>query len=231
MDDTIRPVAANKTAPTHWAKVWDIPTRLFHWILVLLVASAYVTARLGWIDWHFYVGYSILTLVAFRILWGFLGSDTSRFAGFVRGPAAAIAHLKHVARRQVEAEPGHNPAGAFMVLALLGLLLFQTVSGLFSNDGLFVEGPLAGLIAPDLSSRITGWHAFAFDLILIAVALHVAAILAYAVLLRQDLVRPMITGWRRLPAAAAAPQLAPAWRAGLLLLIAAAGVWTVVTFA
>lgn len=216
-----------KTGGRRWIKVWDAPTRLFHWTLVALVATAYVTARNGWIDWHFYAGYAILTLVAFRILWGLAGSETARFSSFVRSPRAAVSHLRHVLRREPEPDTGHNAAGAYMVLALLALLAFQTVTGLFSNDGLFTGGPLSALVSGEVSDRLTVLHGFSFDLILIAVALHVAAILAYAVLLRQDLVRPMVTGWKRLPAAIAAPRLAPAPLALVLLAVAAGLVFAV----
>ncbi|MFG1480675.1 cytochrome b/b6 domain-containing protein [Xanthobacter sp. V4C-4] len=234
MTDTLLRDATGSAAPKseratvrdwRWIKVWDAPTRLFHWSLVGLVATSYVTARNGWIDWHFYSGYAILALVAFRILWGLFGSETSRFASFVKAPGTAVAHLRHVLKRQGEPETGHNAAGAYMVLALLGLLLVQTVSGLFANDGLFTEGPLASLAGGALSDRLTVLHGLSFDLILIAVALHVAAILAYAVLLRQDLVRPMITGWKRLPTAIAAPRLASPRLALVLLALAAGGVF------
>lgn len=238
MTDTLlrdaRPGSAS-TSPTaetgkgRWTKVWDAPTRLFHWALVALVITSYVTARNGWIDWHFYAGYAILTLVLFRILWGIAGSQTARFASFVRGPGAAIAHLGHVLRRHSEPEVGHNAAGAFMVLGLLALLLFQTISGLFANDGLFTSGPLADLVSGAVSDQLTILHGYSFDLIMIAVALHVAAIFAYALLLRQDLVRPMITGWRRLPASIPAPRMAPVLLALGLLAVAAAGVYAIST--
>jgi len=219
--------AASGGPARRWIKVWDAPTRLFHWCVVALVAFSYVTARNGWIDWHFYSGYAILTLVAFRILWGLVGSETARFASFVRGPRAAIAHLVHLAKRQPQDETGHNAAGAYMVLALLALLLTQAVSGLFANDGLFTEGPLAPLVGGAVSDQLSKLHGFTFDLIMIAVALHVAAVLLYAVLVRQDLVRPMITGWKRLPASITAPQLAPVSLALGLVALAALAVFAV----
>lgn len=230
MDERAAPQARSSMdagAGRRWVKVWDGPTRLFHWSLVVLVATSYATARLGRIEWHFYSGYAILALVLFRIAWGLAGSETARFSSFLRGPKAALAHLRHVLRREAEDAPGHNAAGALMVMALLALLLFQATSGLFSNDGLFVEGPLAALVGEDWSGRISGWHAFAFNLILIAVAVHVAAVLLYAVLLRQDLIRPMITGWKRLPAGTPALRRAPLWRALLLCALAAGVVWGV----
>ncbi|MFS8038716.1 cytochrome b/b6 domain-containing protein [Xanthobacter sp. AM11] len=236
MDKRTPPEALNALPPQAgagrwWVKVWDAPTRLFHWSIVALVATSYATARLGRIDWHFYSGYAILALVLFRIAWGLAGSQTARFASFLRSPAAAVAHLRHALARQVPDEAGHNAAGGLMVAALLALLLLQAVSGLFSNDGLFVEGPLAHLAGPDLSERITILHGVVFNLILAAVAVHVAAVLLYALVLRQDLVRPMFTGWKRLPAGTSSPRLAPIWLAGLFAALAAAAVWALATFA
>lgn len=210
-----------------WVKVWDAPVRLFHWAIVALVCTSYATAKMGRIDWHFLSGYAILTLVLFRIAWGLAGSETARFSHFVRGPRAALGHLREVLGRQAPHEAGHNAAGGLMVALLLGLLLFQAGTGLFSNDGLMEEGPLAHLAEGAWSDRISGWHAFAFNLILAAVALHVAAVLAYAVVLRQDLVRPMVTGWKRLPATIPAPRMAPAARAIGLALAAAGAVWLI----
>ncbi|MGE4371648.1 MAG: cytochrome b/b6 domain-containing protein [Xanthobacter sp.] len=223
MDDKAQAAGSRR-----WVKVWDGPVRLFHWLLVALVVTAYISAETGKLDLHFMTGYAILTLVLFRILWGLVGSDTARFTQFIKSPAAAFAHLAHVLRRQPEDETGHNPAGAFMVVALLALLLFQTITGLFSNDGMFEEAPLAHLLGGGWSNTFTLMHGFSFDLIVIAVVAHVAAILLYAVLLRQDLVRPMVTGWKRLPQSFAAPHMAPIWLALAMLVIAAGIVWFVV---
>lgn len=208
---------------TRWVKVWDAPTRLFHWTLVALIVGAYVTAENGWIDWHFRCGYAVIALLLFRIAWGIAGSDTARFARFVKSPVAALAHLAHFTRREPDTEVGHNAAGGLMVLVMLALVAIQVGTGLFSTDGIFTDGPLAYLVGADLSERITGLHEFNFNLILAAVAAHVLAVLAYAVVKRHDLVRPMVTGMKRLPAAVAAPRMAPWWRA-LVLFTVAAGV-------
>ncbi|OYX89353.1 MAG: hydrogenase [Azorhizobium sp. 32-67-21] len=216
---------------TRWVKVWDAPTRLFHWSLVALIAGAWFTAENGWIDWHFRCGYAILALLLFRLVWGFVGSDTARFARFVKSPVAALAHLAHITKREPDTEIGHNAAGGLMVLAMLALILVQVGLGLFSTDGIFTDGPLAYLVGPDLSDRITGWHEFNFNLILAAVVLHVAAILTYAVLKRHDLVRPMVTGLKKLPAGLAAPRMAPLWLALLVFAVAAGGVYAFATLA
>ena len=216
---------------TRWVKVWDAPTRLFHWSLVALIAGAWFTAENGWIDWHFRCGYAILALLLFRLVWGFVGSDTARFARFVKSPVAALGHLAHITKREPDTEIGHNAAGGLMVLAMLALILVQVGLGLFSTDGIFTDGPLAYLVGPDLSDRITGWHEFNFNLILAAVVLHVAAILTYAVLKRHDLVRPMVTGLKKLPAGLAAPRMAPLWLALVVFAVAAGGVYAFATLA
>ncbi|WP_035713195.1 cytochrome b/b6 domain-containing protein [Azorhizobium doebereinerae] len=215
--------------PSRWVKVWDAPTRLFHWSLVLLVAGAYATAELGLIDWHFRVGYAILALLLFRLAWGFLGSDTARFARFLASPLEALRHLAHFTRRGPDTEIGHNAAGGWMVLVMLALLLFQAGSGLFSNDEVMAEGPLAKFVGSAWSDRISGWHVFNFNLILALVGLHVLAVLAYAAVKRHDLVRPMVTGMKRLPAGLPAPRMASAALAAGLFLAAAAIAWVIAT--
>lgn len=223
MDDTTRhdPRASRKVY------VWDAPTRLFHWSLVALIAFSYASARTGRIDWHFLSGYAVLTLLLFRIVWGIIGSDASRFAHFVRGPGDAVRYLVSIVSRREASKPGHNPAGGLMVLAMIGLLLVQAVTGLFSSDGLIVEGPLAGFVDGATSEALTSWHGFVFDLILVAIGLHVAAVLAYAVFARQNLVRPMIFGWMRLPQSIPAPRMASPVLAAAVLTGCAAIVWSI----
>lgn len=219
------------SAPVRWMKVWDAPTRLFHWALVLLVAGAYATIQLGWIDWHFRFGYAILALLLFRLAWGVVGSDTARFTRFLHNPLSALAHLRHFSRREPDTEIGHNAAGGWMVVLMLALLLFQAGSGLFSNDQTFSEGPLAKLVSGAWSDRISGWHVFNFNLVLGLIGLHVLAVIGYAVVKRHDLVRPMVTGMKRLPATLAAPRIAPIGLAAVLFAIAAGAVWALVTMA
>lgn len=227
MTDGVTHAPAADVPTGRTVKVWDVPTRLFHWSIVLLVAFSYATARLGWIDWHFRSGYAILALVLFRIVWGLVGSETARFSSFIRGPRDVLHHLFHVARGRAEAEAGHNAAGALMVMLLLSLLLFQTGTGLFSGDGIFVEGPLAQFVGGAMSETLTGWHGLGFDLILIAVIVHVAAVLFYGVFLKQNLVRPMITGRAWLPGLSKAPKLASPILALVVLAACAAAVWAI----
>jgi len=194
-------------------KVWDAPVRVFHWAIALLVGVSWICIHESWIELHFLSGYTILALLIFRVAWGVVGSDTARFARFLGSPAAVLRHLSHFRRREPDLEVGHNAAGGWMVLLMLLLLLTQAVSGLFANDDVMNEGPLAHVVGKSLSDRLSTLHAANFTLVEIAVILHVLAVLAYAVFKRQDLVRPMLTGRKRLPATIAPPCLKGPWTA------------------
>lgn len=212
--------------------VWDIPTRLFHWSLALLFFSAWVTAEIGdnLMDAHKLIGYAILALALFRWAWGFVGSSTSRFSDFVRGPKAAIAHIQEVKSGKPVPHTGHNPLGGWMVLALLLLLLVQAGTGLFANDDIMTEGPLKHLVSDDASSLLTGIHHLVFDGLLVLVGLHVAAILAYRFRLKENLVLPMLTGHKKLPSGSPKPRIASPWLALVLFLIATGTVAALVNF-
>ncbi len=192
-------------------KVWDGWVRLFHWSIVLLVIGQYVTVQLSLMEWHIRCGYLVLALLVFRLGWGLVGSDSARFARFLKSPLAALAHLRHLRRREPDTEIGHNAAGGWMVLVLLALLLAQVGSGLFASEepgeSYAAHGPFALRVADALSARLTALHGLGFNLLLGAIGLHVLAVLAYALLKRQDLVRPMVTGFKRLPPGLAAPRL------------------------
>lgn len=179
-------------------RVWDLPVRLFHWALVILMAVSYFSARAGgdWMQLHFWSGYSILTLLIFRIAWGFLGSTTARFANFVKGPAAAFGHLRELLGKTGPHDAGHNPLGAGMVVALILAVLAQVVTGLFASDsdtGL-VNGPLTKLAADKWIDKATAFHGFWINVLLILVVLHVLAVLVYLLWKRQNLARAMLTG-------------------------------------
>jgi len=178
-------------------RVWDLPTRLFHWALVVLIGLAWWTAETGRNSLHLWLGYGVLFLLLFRILWGFLGSSTSRFSAFVRGPRAVAEYIRNRFRWPLA---GHAPLGALSVIALLALLLVEVGTGLFAadEDGFF-SGPLAYLVSIGASDRMTGWHEELFDWLLILIGLHVAAILLYRLALGRNLVGPMITGKADLP--------------------------------
>ena len=182
--------------------VWDFPTRLFHWTLAVCTGTAFVTGFLGGngMDVHGKAGIAIAGLIAFRLAWGFVGSTYARFATFLRGPAAIRAYL-----RGQWWGIGHNPLGALSVLALLALLAFQVVTGLFGNDDIAFNGPLYALVDKAASDGFTGWHRRSIWLLLALVALHLAAIVWYAHAKKQKLVRSMLTGWQDSPPAAAEP--------------------------
>ena len=175
-------------------KVWDLPVRLFHWAIVLLILAAWVTQYLNQMDLHMWIGEWILTLLLFRIVWGFIGSDTARFTRFLRSPVAALRHLAHLRRREPDREIGHNAAGGWMVLVMLALIGVQAGTGLFSNDDGDTEGPLMHLVSKDQSDWLSHIHYLNFKAIEAVIVLHVLAIVVYAVLKRQNLVRPMVTG-------------------------------------
>jgi cytochrome b len=177
--------------------VWDLPVRVTHWALVLAVAGCWATHYAGveWFTWHRRLGYTVLVLVAFRIVWGFFGTRHARFASFVRGPRVLLAYL----RERGPATVGHNPLGALSVIALLALLLLQAATGLFANDEIMNMGPFYGWIAPELSNRITSLHRASSEWQLLLIGLHVAAVAFYVRVRRQPLVDAMITG--RKPAA------------------------------
>jgi cytochrome b len=164
----------------------------------------------------------MLALLIFRIVWGVIGSDTSRFARFVKNPVEGFRHLAHFGRREPDVEIGHNAAGGWMVLILLALLAAQVGTGLFSNDDGINTGPLAQFVAKPLSDQLSDWHGIIFNVLAVAMGLHVVVVIAYVALKGQNLVRPMITGKKRLPAATPAPRLASPILAAVVLLASAA---------
>lgn len=210
-------VPPSKSGTDRIVQVWDLPTRLFHWLTVVLVVAAYLTERMNWIDLHVRVGESLLVLVLFRLLWGGFGSETARFRSFVASPRAAFHHLRHLFRREADLQVGHNPAGGWMVLALLALLLIETLTGLYVYNDIADEGPLSEWVPASVANAISTLHAFVWDALMAAVALHVLAIVLYATVKGHNLLRPMLTGRKPLPADIPAPRPAPVLRACVAL--------------
>lgn len=180
------------TAAGRKIRVWDLPTRLFHWLLALSVAGAWYTGETGgtWLIWHGRLGFLIVGLVAFRLVWGFIGSTYARFASFFPTPAKIKAYLAGSWHGI-----GHNPLGALSVFGLLALVAFQVGTGLCAyNDDIGYEGPFHALIGSTVGDTATWLHHKAFKVLMILAALHVAAIAFYARLKKDNLVVPMITG-------------------------------------
>jgi cytochrome b len=206
-------------------KVWDLPTRVFHWALFLAVTVAILTGLQGgnWMSWHEWAGLTIIGLLAFRVIWGFLGSTYARFAQFFPTPGKVVAYL-----RGFWHEEGHNPLGALSVFALLLVLLFQAGSGLFANDDIAFEGPLYDLVTKATSNWLTGLHRQGLWVILALVSLHLLAVLYYTLVRKNNLVRPMITGWKPAPADGSRAKSARGgalWALLVALLVSALVVW------
>jgi cytochrome b len=215
------PTPSAPPGPARPVRVWDLPTRLFHWLAVLLVALAYVSQRMNWMQLHVRAGETLLALVLFRLLWGCLGSDTARFTRFMATPAAAWRHLRHLPRREPDEQVGHNAAGGWMVLFLLALLLVETLSGLYDYNDIADEGPLSEIVPAAVANAIAAIHEYGWDVLAAAVVLHVCAIAVYALLKGHNLLGPMVTGTKRLPATVRAPRRASLWLAALLLCFSA----------
>ena len=216
------PNALPQTVP-----VWDLPTRLFHWILVALMIVQWLTAESdGAMQYHVWGGYAILTLVLFRLIWGFAGSETARFSHFVRGPGAALDYVKALLRGETPLYLGHNPMGGWSILALLTLLLIQAGTGLFANDDITFDGPLSGWVSKSMSDWLTTVHKVNFNLLLLVIAAHISAVLFYLLVKRENLIHPMLSGRKQLPTkqAEAAPRMVSPWLGLAVLLVAAVAV-------
>lgn len=174
-------------------RLWDLPTRIFHWSLVLAMSAAVVSGQLGGnlIDWHGRIGLFVVGLIAFRLVWGLLGSTYARFLQFFPTPASLKAYLRGEWRGE-----GHNPLAALSVFGLLGLLTVQVATGLFANDDIAFTGPLFDLVDKRLSNRLTGLHHLLSNLLIALAALHVLAIAYYGRFKKEQLFKPMITGWK-----------------------------------
>ncbi len=182
------------------ALAWDGPTRLFKWTLVLLVFDGWLSNEVGgaYPAWHKWNGYAVLTLIVFRIMWGFVGGSTARFANFIALPGRAIAYLKAAASGRPQKYLGHNPLGGWMVMALMVFVGLQAVSGLFSadEDRLVIEGPFVKFVSDATVSFAAKWHHRIFDAIEIFVLLHVAANLFYTFVKKDPLIQGMATGYK-----------------------------------
>lgn len=176
--------------------VWDWPVRVMHWGLVVAVFGAWLTRELegDWFAWHVRCGYAVIVIVVVRLVWGFIGTRHARFADFVRGPQAVLGDLRALWKRDAEGSVGHTPAGAWMIVALLGMLLAQGLTGLFSNDQVYQTGPLFGYVTGETSDRLTTLHKQIFDVLWIAILIHVLAVFSYLIVKRRNLIASMFSG-------------------------------------
>jgi cytochrome b len=214
---------AKDLPPTHKVRIWDLPTRLFHWLLAAAVIALVVTAKIGGnaMNWHLLLGHGVLALLLFRLLWGLVGGRWSRFASFIHAPATLLRHLRGQGRASDSA--GHSPLGALSVFAMLAVLIAQVGSGLLSDDEIAFSGPLSRFVPGDTVALATAYHAhWGQHLLYALVALHLLAILFYA-WRGRGLVRAMVTGDKQLPEPLPASRDTAATRLLALALAAAAG--------
>lgn len=226
---------AEPAAPLRRVRVWDLPTRLFHWSLALLVTGSLVSGKIGddAMVWHFRIGYAILALLLFRLVWGLVGGRWSRFASFVYAPTTLWRYLRGRSRHGEWHEVGHNPLGSLSVFSLLAILLAQVATGLVADDEIILVGPLNRLVPTDVGLSATSWHnTWGQWLVFGLVGLHLAAIAWYRFGKRINLVRPMIDGDKSLPAST--PESTDRWpqraTALALVLISAVGVTMLIRF-
>ena len=189
-------MSALSADPPAKVPVWDVPLRIFHWLLAVAIAVSWWTAENGLLQYHRYSGYTLLGLLVFRIYWGFAGSTTARFSHFLRSPVAALKYITAAARTPSHAHPlGHNPAGGWSVLLMLGLLAAQIGLGLVAVDVDGLEsGPLSHLVSFETGRTCAELHATSFDVLLVMIAIHLLAVLFYLFYRRENLITPMITG-------------------------------------
>ena len=184
---------SNAAFGQHRTRVWDLPTRLFHWALATAVIGLIVTGTIGIMEWHFRLGYVVMALLLFRLVWGFIGGRWSRFAAFVYPPSSVLAYLR--GRAHPDHLIGHNPLGAFSVFAVLAILAVQVATGLVADDQIAASGPLTRFVSESTVKLASGWHKAQGKWTVIAlVSLHVLAVLFYVMVKRHSLVRPMISG-------------------------------------
>lgn len=185
----------NSNMKSHYL-IWDLPIRLFHWLLVLTFSASWITAELGseYMQYHIYCGYFMLFLISFRLIWGVLGTKHAKFLNFFPTRARLRTYLKSFSSDGDKNAPGHNPLGAVMVLVMLLLLLAQAVSGLFITDDVFSSGPYYGVLDGSWEKLANRLHDVCFTLLQICIALHIAAIIFYKLAKNKNLVVPMFSG-------------------------------------
>lgn len=206
-------------------QAWDWHVRIFHWLLLGLVINAWLTAEFGDMEmkWHQLNGLAILFLVSFRVFWGLLGSNTAQFKRFIYGPRKMLAYFKDLRGNHTQKYLSHNPLGGAMVILLLVMLAMQVSTGLFASDGMFANGPLADRVSESLSELFNQFHEIGFVLLLLLVTLHVSAVLLYLFKYKDNLIKPMLNGYKKKEdyLDVKALQAVPVWRSLVCLLLSA----------
>lgn len=176
--------------------VWDLPLRVFHWLFALSIAASWATAEAGfeYMQYHFYLGYWMIGLVVFRVIWGFIGPRHARFSNFLHGPSMLLKYFRSLTGREPLIMPGHNPAGGLMVIVMMAMVALQAGTGLFASDDIAWSGPYNPAVSSSLAGKLTSLHHANFNWILGAIALHLLAIVFYWRVKKQNLVVPMFTG-------------------------------------
>jgi cytochrome b len=210
-----KPSMQNTAGPPRFILVWDFPTRLFHWLLVIFVIISFVTGNIGGnaMQYHKWCGFMILVLILFRLIWGFIGSGESRFVTFVKGPSAVVRYAMNLLHGDSPHDLGHNPLGAWSIIAMLLALLVQAATGLFANDDIATEGPLYEWVSKTTSDGLTRIHRLNQEIIIALVSIHVLAVIFYFFYKRENLVKPMITGVKQWSGTEPEPATGRTWLA------------------
>ena len=212
---------------THAIRVWDLPTRIFHWVLAASIVCSVVSAKIGGgaMVWHIRFGLIVFALLFFRILWGLVGGHWSRFVNFIYAPSTIIKYLKGGAHEGKHWDVGHNPLGSLSVFGLLAMLALQVATGLVADDEIATTGPLNRFVSNTIAGLASGWHSEVGQWILLTmVALHISAIVYYLLRKNQNLIGPMISGDKNLPLGtpASSDSKAQRWLALAIVVVAAA---------
>ena len=181
-------------------KIWDIYIRVFHWLLLICILVSFISFRLDEMDIHFISGHCVLALMIFRVIWGVLGSRTALFHSFIKGPGTVLNYLQNPNSDKFKGMIGHSPIAALSVIAMLVVISVQVGTGLISDDEILLQGPLAQYVSGDLSYQATTYHGINAKLIIGLIVLHLAAIAFYRFIKKDDIVKPMVTGQKRVSA-------------------------------
>lgn len=199
---------SNKSSSTS-VKIWDVPIRVFHWLIVAAIAFLWWSGESGGnvMDWHLLIGVAVIALVLFRIIWGIIGSDTAQFSQFLKSPREVTHHLRELPKRTSAYHAGHNALGGWVVVVLLALLLVQGITGLFATDDILVEGPLMHWVSESTAETFTKLHHLIFNVLFLVVLIHVAAVFFYRFYKNTNLIKAMVLGNADWPADQSKPAL------------------------